>query len=808
MKFKAPTENSYKYIYLTIALICAFWIISLFELYVSISNGGKGQDLGMTLLYKLLNDFWSATLISLVLFPIYLLIAFLFKKVGEALFIMLFTLLVIAQFGLVKYSLTTLINLGADILGYSFDDMYLTVTSSESMSFLYFLPFIIIPLVFLSLFVVFIKYITRRQILATTVILLILFGSLKIAIAEASHTVYQNKMYFLASDILKFQNEKRELSKLDLFNRNDYPFLKPFENTEDVLAPFFNIHEEKPNIVILIVEGLGSEFIGGNTYSGFTPYLDSLISKSLYWENFVCTTGRTFGVVPSLLGSLPFGEKGFLELPKTPSHISLINVLKANGYTTSYYSGDQSSFDKKINFLEYNDIEHVIDESKFGSEYVKTKGNTGGFSWGYPDAEIFKKTLASLDSKPQPRLDVIMTLTNHEPFSFPSKEQFDTKVDSILNSDQKFKIPKEEIIANKDIYSSLYYTDNSIKDFMNSYAEREEYANTIFIITGDHRLIPINQKDKLCRFHVPLYIYSPMLKKPEKFKSISSHWDVTPSLLSFLMNNYKFNKLEETAWMSQGLDTARFFRNIHEIPMMRYKGSINDFIYKDYLYSDGELYKINEGFGTYKIHDEELFKTISDKFREFKNTNAYITQRNKIFPDSLNIYIKPSIEFSEEQMAKIKELANGLNFDETFNVARDNAFNSQYENARLLCDYILNELPNHADARTLKGRTLAWDGSYEAAEIEFLNVIKRSPYYSDSYVALLDLYWWSDQDIKSIALVEKAQKNEIKNPEIGFKLAKAYKRMNNLEIATKLMDSILLVHPENEDYKTFKKSLE
>jgi len=808
MKFKAPKENIFKYIYLTTAFICAFWIISLFELFLTISKVVKGQNILMLLNYKVLNDFWSAILISLLLFPIYLLFAFLLKKVGRGFFIILFTLLVIAQFGLVKYSLTTLINLGADILGYSLDDMYLTVTSSESMSFVYFLPFILIPFVFLSLYFLLKKYVTRKQILATITILIVLFGCLKVVFADASSAAYQNKMYYLASDIIKFQNEKKELSNLDLFSRNDYPFFKPFEKTEDVLAPFFNIKEEKPNIVILIVEGLGSEFIGGNTYSGFTPYLDSLISKSLYWENFVCTTGRTFGVVPSLLGSLPFGEKGFLELPKIPSHISLISVLKANGYTTSYYSGDQSSFDKKINFLEYNNIDHVIDENKFGPEYVKTVGNTGGFSWGYPDAEIFKKTLASLDDKTLPRLDIIMTLTNHEPFSFPFKKQFGVKVDSILNSNQKFKISKEEIIANKDIYTSLYYTDNSIKDFMNSYAEREEYNNTIFIITGDHRLIPINQKDKLCRFHVPLYIYSPMLKKPKKFKSISSHWDVTPSLLSFLMNNYNFNKLEETAWMSQGLDTARIFRNIHEIPMMRYKGSINDFIYKNYLLSDGELYKINEEFGIYKIHDEELFKTISDKFRYFKNTNAYITQRNKIFPDSLNIYIKPNIEFSVEQLAKIKELANGLNFDETFNVARENAFNKKYKNARLLCDYILNELPNHADARTLKGRTLAWNGLYKKAEVEFLNVIKRSPYYDDSYLALLDLYWWSDQDIKSIALVEKALENEIKNPEIGFKLAKAYKRMNNLENASKLIDSILKIHPENEDYKTFKKSLE
>jgi phosphoglycerol transferase MdoB-like AlkP superfamily enzyme len=808
MKFKLPPEKSYKYIYLTIALICTFWIITLFELYMTGFNGIKVQDLGIKLVYKFINDFWFVIIFALLLSPIYLLFSFISKRIGKVVFTLFFALTVIAQLSLVKYSLTTLLNLGADILGYSYDDIYITVSSSESMSFVYFLPFIIILVIFLSFYYIFNKHTSNRKILGVSIILILLFGSLKIALPDVSESDYQNKMYFFASDILRFQKERNAVSSSSLFNRNDYPLLKPFKETEDVLAPFFEIQEAKPNIVILLVEGLGSEFVGGKTYSGFTPYLDSLISKSLYWENFVSNTGRTFGVLPSLLGSLPLGETGFLELPKIPSHISLISVLKANDYTTSYYSGDQSSFDKKINFLEYNGIDHIIDENKFGPEYIKTESNSGGFSWGYPDAEIFRKTLASFDNKKQPRLDIIMTLTNHEPFSFPNKELYEAKVDSILNSNQKFDISKEEIITNKDIYTSLYYTDNSIKDFMLAYAKREEYKNTIFIITGDHRLIPITQKDKLCRFHVPLYIYSPMLTRTEKFKSISSHWDVAPSLLSFLMNNYEFNKLEETTWMSQGLDTARYFRNIHQIPLMRYKGSINDFIYKDYLFSSGELYKINERFGTYKVIDENILKTVSDSLQKFKKTNAYITQRNKIFPDSLNIYIKPSIEFLPEELTIIKELTKGLDFDQIFSVAREKAFNKERKKARLLCDYILNELPNHADARTLKGRTLAWDGEYKKAEAEFLNVIKRSPYYSDSYIALLDLYWWSDQDKKSIELVRKALENNLENSDISFKLAKAFQRMNNFENATKIMDSILSIHPENEEYQTFKKSLE
>jgi tetratricopeptide (TPR) repeat protein len=219
------------------------------------------------------------------------------------------------------------------------------------------------------------------------------------------------------------------------------------------------------------------------------------------------------------------------------------------------------------------------------------------------------------------------------------------------------------------------------------------------------------------------------------------------------------------------------------------------------------LYKIDENFGTNKVNEPELLKIVSDSLLEFKKLNAYITQKNKIFPDSLNIYTQPAVQFTEEQMATIKDLTKGLTYDQIFIVARDSAFKKDYKKARLLCDYILNEFPNQADARTLKGKTLAWEKNYKKAEVEFLNVIKRTPYYVGSYIALEDLYWWSHQDEKSIAIAKKAAENGIDNPDIQFKLAQAYKRLNNLDDATKIMDSILQIYPANEEYVTFKKSL-
>ncbi len=794
------------YSFLCTSLLVLFWLSSLFELIEIYSKERSFFEHLQVLVFKWMNDFITVFIIALFFMPFYIIADKVKNKLGLYLVKVVFVILIFIQLGLVKYSTTTLLNLGADILGYSFDDIFLTVKSSESFSVVNFLPLLLVPLVFILLY----RLLKRRVAIKNIVV----FGSFVFLISVGFGLLYsqffkndyQNKLSFLTVDIVKYQIRKSQV-QTNLDGRSDYPYLKSTQNIKDVLSPYFSLKKEKPNVVIVVLEGLGGEFVGDNSYAGFTPYLDALSKESLYWPNFLSTTGRSFGVLPALLGSLPYGEKGFLELPELPSHLSLISVLKANGYTTSFYAGHQSSFDKKIGFLNYNGIDYVVDENNFGEEFEKSKANSGGYSWGYPDAEIYKKTLSVLNERKQPRLDILVTLSNHEPFEFPEKKAYLVKVDSMLNSGQNINADRANIAANKEIYASLLYTDQSLAKFMQGYAKRPEYNNTIFIITGDHRLIPIAQKDQLCRYHVPMYIYSPMLKRAKTFKSVSSHLNVAPSLLSFLMNNYRFNPLEKTAWVGKEIDTVAAFRNVHEIPLMKYKGMINDFVYKEYLYADEKLYKIKENFGTYKIENDSLSAIIDAKLKAYKKQNAYVTKRDKIFPDSLNIYVVRNHKFTQEEKQKIETITKGYNFDEVFNIAREKAFSKDFETAILLCTYILNNLPNHVDARVLKGRVLAWNSKYKEAEGEFVKALERSPFYDDVYSALLDLYWWSGQDIKSKSLGVRAKKNKISNAEVGFKLAKAYARINEKTLALQTIDSILKIHPNNTAYINFKESL-
>jgi lipoteichoic acid synthase len=788
-------KNNLEYIYTVFSLIIIFCLLSFIEIF-------KNFNLPI-FIYKILNDFSMGLQAGLLFLPLYLVLKWKKTSLAVTVIKVLFTIIAILQLALISYNLTTHINLGSDLLGYSLSDIYTTVTSSTSLSFMMFLPFIIVPFIYLGLNRLLVL-VGHRINLKILLLIIYILGSLNFVIANCAKPSSQNKLHFLLSDIIRAKNDKALTAESVGSFKKEYPLEKPAENTKDVLSPFFNIHPENPNIVFIVVEGLGRDFTDNGEYRGFTPYLDSLTSKSLYWENFLSNTGRTFGALPALMGSLPFGENGFMELNPLPKHNSLISILKSNGYTTSYYCGDDITFDKKSDFLEYNGIDNIIDMYKFGPEYKMTQKNARGFSWGYPDTEIYRKTIAELSHKKQPRLDIIMTLTNHEPFEFPSKESYLKKVEGILNSKPYMERNKFKDYTN--IFASLLYTDNCLQKFMQDYSKKPEYANTIFIITGDHRLIPVPQKDNLSRFHVPFYIYSPMLKKTARFKSISSHNDVTPSLVSFLTNNYKIPKLKTSSWIGQGLDTVRQFRNIHTIPLMRYKGSVNDYIYKNYFYSDGSLFKINADFNRIETDDADMLETITTSLNDFKKLDAYLTTKNKI-TSTTSKFNKPAYEFTNEETLYIKKVTKDMVFDQIFILARDLAHNKEHEKSRLLCNYILNEIPNYGDVRTLKGRTLAWDGDYKNAEIELLEVINRTPFYEDGYVALMDIYFWSDQNNKAVKIGKKALANKINNQEIGFKLARSYQKINNLNKSRKIIDSLLKIYPSNPDYISLKKSL-
>lgn len=625
--------------------------------------------------------FWSAVADIVFWFKwlsfeyiIFALFALLNPKLSKVLFKVLILIMTIIQIGLVQYFKTSLVPLGADLYGYSLADIKQTVGASGGLSIqLAVSVILLVALVFAGLKSLPDKIKMRLWaafLLPGLSFFCLITGVLgqvhgKPYMSDFVNNLALNKAdYFFGSSYTHFYPGDQDvdiyadayigdygesgmlLSPSKYIGGSEYPFLRKLDD-QDVLTPFFNIPETRPNVVVLLVEGLGRAFTNDGAYLGnFTPFIDSLAGKSLYWKNFLSEGGRTFAVLPSLIGSLPFSQNGFLELGgRMPPHMSLYSLLKFNGYNSSFYYGGDAAFDNMSLFLKKNNVDEVNDLKSFPQGYEKLPA-ANGFTWGYSDKELFRHYFATRpDSKlKSPELNVILTVATHNPFLVNNQNKYIKRFEERMD-ELRFDGNKKDTYRNYKLqYSSILYTDDALRDFFNNYKKREDFANTIFIITGDHRMPEIPMSNKIDRYHVPLIIYSPMLKRTAQFASISTHFDIAPSLLTFLKLNYSLKVPDQASWMGNGLDTARNFRNVHKYPLIQTKTEITDFIMGEYHLNGTALYKMTPNLEEEVVQDEPMYNQIKNAFDNFKRQNAGIGNRALILPDSILRKYAPTVK--------------------------------------------------------------------------------------------------------------------------------------------------------------------
>ena len=169
-------------------------------------------------------------------------------------------------------------------------------------------------------------------------------------------------------------------------------------------------------------------------------------------------------------------------------------------------------------------------------------------------------------------------MSMHSPYSVPDQEKYLELFEEQMSRLGFDEAQKGRYRHYKNIYSTILYTDDALRYLFEQYAKLPAYGNTVFIITGDHRLPEIPMSTKVDRFHVPLIIFSPLLKRTAHIESISSHLDIAPSLLAFLKKNYRLDNPSLAPWVGSGLDTDSSFRNIHSYPLKHTKTNLIDYI--------------------------------------------------------------------------------------------------------------------------------------------------------------------------------------------------------------------------------------
>jgi uncharacterized sulfatase len=140
---------------------------------------------------------------------------------------------------------------------------------------------------------------------------------------------------------------------------------------------------------------------------------------------------------------------------------------------------------------------------------------------------------------------------------------------------------------------------------------------------------------KIDRYHVPLLIYSPLLLRTAKFSSVSTHFDITPSLTAWLKKSYGLLVPDTVSWIGTGLDTTRQFRNIHAYPIMQTKTEMVDFIMGGYMLNGENLFRINSTMDLTPENNASKSNELKAAFNRFKNKNQVFIRTLKTVPDSL-----------------------------------------------------------------------------------------------------------------------------------------------------------------------------
>ncbi len=288
--------------------------------------------------------------------------------------------------------------------------------------------------------------------------------------------------------------------------------------------PSPNTHHPTPkNVVILIVESFGREYIGalnkdleGGKYKGYTPCVDSLIAMSTTFRYSFCNGRKSIDGMPSILSSIPMFVEPFILTPASMNDFTgLAGILRAEGYETAFFHGAQNGSMGFQAFAQKTGFQHYYGRT----EYEAARGNNdfdGTWAiWDEPFMQYYAEEMSHLH---QPFMTAIFTASSHHPFVIPDKYR------------QQF--PEEHIAIQK----CIRYTDMAIGRFFQTASRQPWFQNTIFVLTSDHTNMSdhAEYQTDLGGFCSPIIIYDPSQPTGEMQDKIAQQIDILPTVLGLL----------------------------------------------------------------------------------------------------------------------------------------------------------------------------------------------------------------------------------------------------------------------------------
>lgn len=297
-----------------------------------------------------------------------------------------------------------------------------------------------------------------------------------------------------------------------------------------VHIPADSLVVRKKNVVILIMESYGREYIGyynktldGGKYKGYTPFTDSLIEQSVTFDYTFCNGRKSVDGMPSILSSIPRFIEPFFLTPASLNDVSgIAGELGKVGYYSAFFHGAENG---SMGFEAF--AHHTGYKDYFGrTEYNQDKRFHGDDDydgmWAIWDEEFLQFYALKMSEMKEPFVTSVFTASSHHPYKVPERYK------NVFKDD-----PGDDNIMHK----CIRYTDNALRLFFETAKKQPWYENTIFVLTSDHTNLTSypEYQTELGLVCSPIIIFDPSGElKPEQRHCIAQHIDIMPTILNYL----------------------------------------------------------------------------------------------------------------------------------------------------------------------------------------------------------------------------------------------------------------------------------
>jgi phosphoglycerol transferase MdoB-like AlkP superfamily enzyme len=305
----------------------------------------------------------------------------------------------------------------------------------------------------------------------------------------------------------------------------------------------------KLNVVVVASESFGAEF--SKLYGSerdWTPQFDSFAKQSVWFRHMYASGTRTVRGLEAIATSLPpIPSVSVLRRPGNENIANWGTVMRGHGYQTSFLYGGYGYFDNMNYFFSHNGFE-VRDREQI-PQPVRFEN-----IWGVADEDLFDSALLYYDQASQsgqPFFSIIMTTSNHKPFTFRSG------VPGVL--------PKG---GGRE--SGVRYADFAQGYFLREARKHAWFDNTLFIIVADHGARVYGHEEiPLKSYEIPMLFYSPKHLRPGEVDTLTTQIDIAPTVLGLLGLSYHAPFFGEDVLHSRPENRVAFFSHNHDVALYK-----------------------------------------------------------------------------------------------------------------------------------------------------------------------------------------------------------------------------------------------